>query len=160
MTRLLRTIRFDDSDDHVFPKAARPDEWAVSGAFVFAADEPEELAGKRRQAFSNGFLAIGSFGWSTFASVAEIDDADLDGLVDRLSAHLVKHFGAPDKASAAPFALAEVEFVADLCRDAPINTLLAVRREHNEAGEVHETFRKIEAPTGPVHARIWDVAPE
>lgn len=160
MTRLLRTIRFDDSDEQVFPKAAPADEWAVSGAFAFAADEPDGLSGKRRQAFSNGFLAIRPFAWSTLVSVADIDDAELAGLVDALADQLVKRFGAPDRASAVPFARAELEFVADLCRDAPVNTLLAVQREHNEDGEVHETFRKIEAPGGPVHARIWDVVPE
>jgi len=160
MTRLLRTIRFDDSDANVFPKAAEPDEWAVSGAFVFAADEPDALTGKRRQAFANGFLAVKSFAWSTFVSVAEIEDAELERLVDLLADHLVKKFGAPDRASATPFARAEFEFIADLCREAPVNTLLAVQREHNESGEVHETFRKIEAPGEPVHARIWDVVPE
>ena len=160
MTRLLRTIRFDDSDDHVFPKAARPDEWAVSGAFVFAADEPDELAGKRKQAFSNGFLAVNSFAWSTLVSVAEIDDAELEGLVNVLAGHLVKRFGAPDRATATPFARSEFAFIADLCRDAPVNTLLAVQREHNEDGAVHESFRKIEATGEPAHARIWDVVPE
>ena len=160
MTRLLRTIRFDESDDHVFPKAAAADEWAVSGAFVFAADEPDDLAGKRRQAFANGFLAVASFGWSTFASVAEIEDGELESLIATMAGHLVKKFGAPDKAAATPFARAEFDFIADLCGEAPVNTLLAVQREHNETGEVHEVFRRISAPAGPAHARIWDVVPE
>ena len=160
MPRLLRVIRFDDSDDRVFPKAAASDEWAVSGAFVFASDEPGELNGKRRQAFANGFLAVRSFGWSTFVSVAEIEEAELEGLTDSLAGHLVKKFGAPHRAAATPFARAEVEFIAELCREAPVNTLLAVQREHNEAGEVHEAFRKISPPAGSAHARIWDVVPE
>lgn len=160
MTRLLRSIRFDDSDDQVFPKSAMPDEWSVSGAFVFAADEPEDLAGKRKQAFANGFLAVESFGWSTFVTVAEIQDCELENLVDAMAGHLVKKFGAPNKAGAMPFARAEIDFIADMCREAPVNTLLAVQRTHNELGEVHEAFRKIAAPGKPAHARIWDVVPE
>ncbi|MGI9386569.1 MAG: DUF6505 family protein, partial [Methyloligellaceae bacterium] len=38
--KFLRTIRFDESDDHVFDRAAAPDEWAVSGAFAFAEIDP------------------------------------------------------------------------------------------------------------------------
>ena len=45
MSKFLRTIRFDASDDRVFARAAAAGEWAVSGAFAFA----EELAEKRRQ---------------------------------------------------------------------------------------------------------------
>ncbi len=160
MTRLMRVIRFDESDDNVFEKAGKPDEWAVSGAFVFASDEPSELEGKRKQAFANGLLAVRSFGWSTFVAVAEIDDQELQTLIDVMAGHLVEKFGAPDKAAATPFARAEFDFIAGLCRDAPINTLLAVQREHNEEGEVHEAFRKIAAAGKPAHARIWDVAPE
>ena len=33
--KLLRTIRLDPSDTFVFERAAKPGEWAVSGAFVF-----------------------------------------------------------------------------------------------------------------------------
>ena len=36
LIKVLRTIRFDASDDTVFAHAAGPDEWAVSGAFAFA----------------------------------------------------------------------------------------------------------------------------
>ena len=34
--RLARTLRFDESDERVFERAAEPDEWAVSGAFEFS----------------------------------------------------------------------------------------------------------------------------
>ncbi|MEE4238335.1 MAG: DUF6505 family protein, partial [Anderseniella sp.] len=51
--KVLRTIRFDASDDHVFVNPAKPDEIAVSGAFAFAGIGPEEIRGKTRQAFAN-----------------------------------------------------------------------------------------------------------
>ena len=70
----LKTIRFDNSDLHVFDNAAEPGEWAVSGAFAFA-DLPETIVtGKLKQAFANGILGTNSFGWSTLACIAEIDD--------------------------------------------------------------------------------------
>ncbi|MEK9971791.1 MAG: DUF6505 family protein, partial [Ferrovibrio sp.] len=54
--KLLRTIRFDESDARVFPDAADPGEWAVPGTFVFADADPETLSRQERQAFANGFL--------------------------------------------------------------------------------------------------------
>ena len=44
--KLLKTIRFDASDERVFELAAAPEEWAVSGAFAFADLAPEAVAGK------------------------------------------------------------------------------------------------------------------
>ena len=39
--KLLRTIRLDPSDTFVFENAAEPGEWAVTGTFMFADDDPE-----------------------------------------------------------------------------------------------------------------------
>jgi hypothetical protein len=55
--KLLKTIRFDASDERVFELAAMPEEWAVSGAFAFAGLGADAIAGKTRQAFANGFSA-------------------------------------------------------------------------------------------------------
>jgi hypothetical protein len=57
--KLLKTIRFDASDERVYELAAAPEEWAVSGAFAFASLAAEAVAGKTRQAFSNGFRCRG-----------------------------------------------------------------------------------------------------
>ena len=43
--KLLRTIRLDPSDTFIFPNAAEPGEWAVSGAFVFADTDLDALQG-------------------------------------------------------------------------------------------------------------------
>jgi hypothetical protein len=58
--RLSRTIQLDASDSFVFEKAAEPGDWAVSGAFAFARDEPANLRGKARSAFRAGFLGLAS----------------------------------------------------------------------------------------------------
>jgi Family of unknown function (DUF6505) len=113
--RFPRTIRFDASDEQVFERAAEPDEWAVSGAFAFADADPDCLSGKRRQAFRSGFLGTRTFGWSTFAVVAEIGTDELDAVVDALARHLVAHYGAPSLEAASVAARAETEFAAGLC---------------------------------------------
>ena len=69
--KLLRTIQLDASDSFVFEMAAESGEWAVSGAFAFARDEPANLRGKARSAFRAGFLGLASLGRSTLVEVVQ-----------------------------------------------------------------------------------------
>jgi Family of unknown function (DUF6505) len=97
MLKLPRTIRLDPSDTFVFERAANPGEWAVSGAFVFReCNNPADLDQKQRVALRSGFLGIESLGWSTLAIVTEATEADMQRAVERLAAHLLAQFGAPD----------------------------------------------------------------
>lgn len=154
-----RTIRLDNSDLQVFPQAAEPGEWAIAGAFAFAdafADhDAVALTGKRRQAFANGFLGTGSFGWSTFACVTPISPAEYDGVVTAIADHFVAQYGAPDRAAALPQARIEAEFARGLC-DHPEGTLLAVSRELTDDGIV-ERFRTVKPPSPDLHTRIWEI---
>jgi hypothetical protein len=159
--KLLRTIRFDNSDERVFEVAAQFEEWAVSGAFAFAHLAPAELTGKAKQGFANGFLGVESFGRSTFAVVAEAKSGTREEIEARLARHFVAHYGAPDIASALPAAREEVDVVVELCRDALINTVFTVRRTFDAAGQIREEFRTISPPMGePRHARVWTVEPD
>ena len=45
--KLLRTIRLDPSDTFVFDHAAEPGEWAVTGTFMYAEDDPAALRSTR-----------------------------------------------------------------------------------------------------------------
>ncbi|MGE0847492.1 MAG: DUF6505 family protein [Flavobacteriaceae bacterium] len=155
--RMPRTIRFDGSDEHVFERAAAPDEWAVSGAFAFASMDAGAIGGKTRQAFANGFLGLASFGRSTFVAVAEISPAAQEAATRGLAAHFVEFYGAPDLDAALPVAADEIAFAAQLCEEHPINTLIAVSREFGDDGEIREAFRVIAPPGEKPHARIWDV---
>lgn len=158
--KLLRTISFDVSDARVF-EAAASDEWAVSGAFEFADLDKGQITGKMRQAFANGFLGVVSFGRATFATVAQAQSADRDEIEFRLARHFVASYGAPDHETALPAARAELDFILDLVRDAPINTVFTVRRFHDASGAIKEEFRTIRPPTGePLHARVWKVEPD
>lgn len=154
--KLLRTIRFDDSDKAVYARAADAGEWAVSGAFEFADRDAGSFAGKLRQAFANGFLGVTSFGRSTFVVVGEAQAADRDEIVFRLARHFVERYGAPDLAAAVPAAEEEIAFAASLAAEQPLNTVLTVRRTTAGDGNIKEEFRTIRPPAGePLHARIW-----
>jgi hypothetical protein len=156
--RFPQTIRLDSSDERVFAAAAMPGEWAISGSFIFADDDPETLDGKRRHAFAHGFLGTTSFGWSSLVTVAEIGFLDYEAVVERLAQHLHAAFGAPDLAAARAAAREETEFAASLCTQ-PINTLIAVDRSWGPTGIV-ERFRSLAAPREAPHARIWAIEPD
>jgi len=156
--KFLKTIRFDNSDDYVFEHAAAPDEWAVSGAFTFSGMDKDQVTGKAKQAFANGFLSLESFGRSTFVSVAECDDDDLAEVESGLVQHFIDHYGAPDVEAALPPAREEIKFILDLCETPLINTIFTVLRSFKDDGQIGEEFRTIKAPDSePVHTRIWSV---
>ena len=94
--KLARTLRLDESDENVFETPAEPFEWAISGAFEFSDWTEADLTGKRRQAFANGWLGLESFGRATLVAVTAISEAEYAALVDRLCAHFVERYGAPD----------------------------------------------------------------
>lgn len=142
--KLARTIRLDESDLNVFEQPADLDEWAISGAFEFSNWTEAELTGKARQAFANGWLGLESFGRATFVAVAEISEAELDALVERLAGHFVQAYGAPSVDIARPMAAEEVAHMREMCEEHPDNTLLTVARELVTAG-VREQFRFIKA---------------
>jgi hypothetical protein len=151
--KLLRTIRLDPSDTFIFERAAGPGEWAVSGAFVFANDDPAKLEGKTRAAFRSGFLGVDSLGWSTLVQVVEASDEDRVAIIEMLARQLLEKFGAPDLASARAAAKEEVAFAAALC-DHPHDTLIAVHRSH-DGGEIRETFRTLRPKAGPKPLRAF-----
>jgi hypothetical protein len=156
--RMLRTFRFDASDEHVFERAAASGEWAVPGGFAFADADPATLAGKRRRAFRSGFLGTDSFGWSTFAVVVDAEEAALDRVAHRLARHFVEAYGAPDVDRAIPAARAEVAFASSLCEH-KVNTILLVEREVMADG-VRESFRTVQRTGEALHAPIWEIEPD
>ncbi len=139
---LARTIRFDESDGNVFSRPAEPGEWAIPGGFEFSNWTDDDLAGKARQAFSNGWLGLSSFGRSTFVAVSRIEPAEIEAVTVALAGHFVRVWGAPSDKAAREAAEGEVVFMRELCEDHAPNTLLVVSRELTEAG-VRESFRAI-----------------
>jgi len=154
--RFLRVIRFDASDDHVFAHTAQADEIAISGAFEFSDITEDALTGKTRQAFSNGFMGLGSFGRATFVAISDITDSEFEQIMKNLCTHFIDHYGAPDETAAMSAAREEADFVESLCKDNLLNTIFAVSRALDEKG-IHEEFRIIKPPTDGIHTRIWTV---
>lgn len=150
--KLARTIRFDESDGNVFEHAADSGEWCVSGAFAFSDWTDDDLTGKKRQAFRNGWLSVETFGRSTFVATAEIEQSEIDSLAMALAAHFVREYGAPGMDAALPVAEEELRHMAELCEEHDPNTLLVVERNITDAG-IHETFRTIK----PAEASVVDV---
>jgi hypothetical protein len=161
LAKMLRTIRFDETDPRVFALAADAGEWAVPGGFSFAGLKPGALTGKTRQAFANGFLGLASFGYSTFATVGEITALEAVALEAAFANHLLTAYGAPSHDAALEAARDEIAFARNLCEDQPINTVFTLRRVMSETGDMKEEFRTIAPPSGEApHARMWKIEPE
>lgn len=165
--KLLRVARLDDTDDHVFLPAAQAGELAVTGTFVFtfSDEDPEQLAGKARQAFRNGFLSVHSFGWATVVKISEVSEAEYKGAVESLAHHLVRDFGAPSLEAALPIARQEVDYAASLC-EYGAGTMLVLERR-SDADGIHEAFKRVmpqqkvadwQGNSGEI--RIWDMFPD
>ena len=157
MAKLLKAIRFDVSDTHVFPAAAEPGDWVIPGTFAFRNYTEEGLTGKVRQAFVSGFLSLETFGWTTLATPADIGEEDRIRLIDQLARHFVDEHGAPSVEAAMGVAEAEIADAMSLATDLAINALLAIQREIDEDGAIHERFHLVTPPTDEPHTRIWDV---
>ncbi len=146
--KLPRTLRLDPSDTLVFPEAAPPGEWAVSGSFLFLDDDPATLAGKARAAFRAGFVGIDSFGFSTLVVVSEASEAEREAATAALATQFQVRLGAPDRASALAAAREEIGIAESLCGP-PVGTVLALHRTL-EDGEIRERFRALRPREGAV----------
>lgn len=156
--KFARTIRLDPSDAQVYAAAAEPGEWAVTGTFAYVDGEPEAWSSKEQLAFKSGWLGTGSFGRSTFVQVAVIPDAEYEETVRRLAAYLYQEYEAPDMLAATEAARLEAEDMAELC-DHAAGTLLAIEREFDREGGIHERVRVVPRPDtdGAGHAQIWQI---
>jgi hypothetical protein len=143
--RLPRTVRLDASDAAVFERPAPPGEWAVSGAFAFLGNVA--VSGKAQQAFANGFLGLGSFGWASLVIVSDAAPDEVSRAVAALARHLVAEYGAPSMQAAEAAATEEIAFAASLCDGHAVGTFLAVSRRF-EGDEVVESFRAVLDPAG------------
>ena len=150
--KFLRTLRLDDSDISVFPKAAEPGEFAVPGTFSFSGAEEDR---KERLAFKSGWLGLESFGRSTLVQIVDVSEEVIDDAVGILADHFMVVFGAPDRETALEAARAEVGDAAALC-DQVAGTLLAIEREIVDDG-ISERIRIVKQPEKGQQAKIWAV---
>lgn len=141
--KLARAIHFDESDTRVFHSPARTGEWCLSGGFEFSNWSDGDLVGKAKQAFTNGWMGLETFGRTTFVAVAQIEPFEREALARSLAQHFVSIYGAPSVEAAMGTALDEIDQMIELCEDHAPNTLLTITRELTPAG-VKESYGMIE----------------
>jgi Family of unknown function (DUF6505) len=144
MHKLLRAIRLDASDTFVFDKAASPNEWVVSGSFLFWDQDVSGLTGRSKTAFRSGLLGLATFGWTTLAVVVEATNEEREAALVALSTYLMAAHGAPTMEAARAAAEDEIAFSASLAQH-PAQTLVAVHRTLTAEGEISEQFRTFHA---------------
>lgn len=151
--KLARAIHFDESDQRIFASPARTGEFCISGGFEFSDWTQDDLVGKARQAFSNGWFGIETAGRVTFVAVTQVEPTEVDALSRMLADHFVTYYGAPSLEAALPTAREEIAQMSELCEDHDPNTLLTVARELTPSG-VRESYRKLK----PQNADLGQIA--
>ncbi|MBK8324434.1 MAG: hypothetical protein IPL06_17370 [Betaproteobacteria bacterium] len=142
MPKLLRAVRLDDSDDHLFKThgAAREGEWVVSGGYAVC-DFARAPKCDPRCYCESSFLALESRRRCSIAEVVEVSDADLEERTDQLAWFLVKGWGAPSWETARSLAEEEIRHTAEVCETLSPEVWITVKRTPQEiAGTVDEQY--------------------
>jgi hypothetical protein len=139
MPKLLRAVRLDDSDEHIFRAcgAAKDGEPVVTGGYAvcdFAAaprcDPPCHCG--------SSFVAIGSRARCSIAEVVEASEADAEAQVEALAWHLVKVWGAPSWEAARRVAEEEIRHTSDVCETLAPEVWITVKRTPNAGASALE----------------------
>ena len=157
--KFAKTIRFDKSDLNIFPLASEEGELAVVGTFNFYNLKQDDLKGKVKQAFSNGFMGCTTFGYSTLVSLVNIKEKELQQLKTNLGKFLIDNFGAPSREIAERAANEEINFMLDLCKNHEIGSLLSLSRTWENDG-IKERFRNLPKADSCAEQKIWTFVDE
>lgn len=142
MPKLLRAVRLDDSDDHVFRGcgAARDGEPVVSGGYA-TCDFARERRCEPSCHCDASFVAVGSRARCSIAEVVEVSDAELEQQVEALAWHLVRAWNAPSWEAARRVAEEEVRHTSEVCETLAPELWITVRRERREGeGRLDEQY--------------------
>ncbi|HET9651372.1 MAG TPA: DUF6505 family protein [Usitatibacter sp.] len=142
MPKLLRAVRLDDSDEHVFRScgAAVAGEWVVTGGFAVC-DFDNAPRCEPACHCQSSFLALASRARCTIAEVVEVSEAALEEQVDALAWHLVKAWNAPSWEAARTLAEEEVRHTADVCETLAPEVWITVQRSRREGdGALEEQY--------------------
>ncbi len=141
MPKLLRAVRLDDSDDHIFRGcgAAREGEWVVSGGYAVCDFERAPRCEPACHCQSS-FVALGSRNRCSIAEVTEASEEDLQAQVDALAWHLVRAWNAPSYEAARAVAEEELRHTAEVCETLPPEVWITVKRVPGSAGELEEQY--------------------
>jgi hypothetical protein len=142
MPKLLRAVRLDDSDDHVFRACGAAADGApvVSGGYaVCEFDEAPRCTPSCH--CESSFVALASAGRCSIAEVVEVSEAELEEQVDALAWHLVRAWGAPSWEAARMLAEEEVRHTAEVCETLAPELWITVKRTRRAAdGALEEEY--------------------
>ena len=130
MPKLLRAVRLDDSDEHVFRScgAAADGAWVVTGGFAVCEFDSAPRCQPSCHCESS-FLAVGSRSRCSIAEVVDATDAQVEEQVEALAWHLVKVWGAPSWETARRAAEDEVNHTVEVCETLAPEVWITVKRD-------------------------------
>ena len=135
MPKLLRAVRLDDSDEHVFAGcgAAADGEWVVTGGYAVCdfANAPRCEPPCHCQ---SSFLALKSKARCSIAEVVEVPESGIDEQIEALAWHLVRAWGAPSYEIAHSVADEEIRHTADVCETLAPEVWITVKRTPKDGG--------------------------
>ena len=131
MPKLLRAVRLDDSDEHVFREcgAAADGEWVTTAGFAVADDVT-----------ADSFMATASRARCTIAEVVEVSDADVEAQIDAFAWELVRKWNAPSYEAARALAEDEVRHTTEICETLAPEVWITVKRVRREDGNLDEQY--------------------
>jgi hypothetical protein len=135
MPKLLRAVRLDDSDDHLFKAhgAAREGEWMVSGGYA-ACDSANAPQCDPRCHCESSFVALEGRRRCSIAEVAEVTGEEFEARTDALAWFLVKGWGAPSWEVARRVAEDEMRHTAEVCETLAPDVWITVKRTPGAGG--------------------------
>ncbi len=144
--KFLRAVRLDASDDLVYSEsgAARDGEWLVSGGYTVCDPSGSSHRTPKCRCLTS-FVAVDSHGRSTLAEVAEIDEAEYQQVIERLTRHFTDDLGAPTVEAARAAAQDEAEYTAGLCESFSSEVWITVERTPAGEGveEHYSVFKRL-----------------
>lgn len=139
MPKLLKAVRLDDSDDHVFRGcgAAGDGDAVTTGGFAVCDFENAPRCDPACHCGAS-FLAVGSRARCSIAEVVEVTDAQVEEQVEALAWHLVRAYGAPSWEAAHRVAAEEVHHTMDVCETLAPEVWITVKRARAPGSEALE----------------------
>lgn len=136
MPKLLKAVRLDDSDDHVFRGcgAVNDGDAVTTGGFAVCDFEAAPRCDPACHCESS-FLAVGSRARCSIAEVVEVTDAQVEEQIEALAWHLVRGYNAPSWEAARRVAEAEVRHTVEVCETLAPEVWITVKRARQPGGE-------------------------
>ena len=140
MPKLLRAVRLDDSDDHVFRAhgAAKDGEPVVTGGFAVCEFETAPRCDPPCHCQAS-FIAIGSAARCSIAEVREVSDDEMQAEIEAFAWHLVRGWNAPSWEAALAVAEEEVRHTAEVCETLAPEVWITVKRARRD-GAIDEQY--------------------